>query len=122
MADVPATVISAAESSSVEQNVDNTIIPSNEEILKYFTINNKGKFKWIGPFESLKKFMSELMKSEKIWSAPGGHGRLLDLNDVAVRWYADNHSLRINGKLSEDFRSQLRNIASQESPNAEIVN
>ena len=53
MADVPAAVISAAESSSVEQNVDNTIIPINEEILKYFTINNKGKFKWIGPFESL---------------------------------------------------------------------
>ena len=112
----------ATESCSIEQNVDNTITLSNEEVSKYLTINNKGKFKWIGPFESLKMFMSELTKSEKIWSAPGGYCKLLELNDVAVRWYADSHSLTINGKLSDDFRSQLRNIASQERPEAEIVN
>ena len=115
-------VASAAESSSIKQNVDNIIISSNEEASKYLTINNKGKLKWNGPFESLKMLMSKLTKIEKIWSAPGGHCKLLELNDVAVRWYADSNSLTINGKLSEDFRSQLRNIASQECPEAEIAN
>ena len=79
-------VASAAESSSIKQNVDNIIISSNEEASKYLTINNKGKFKWNGPFESLKMLMSKLTKSEKIGSAPGGHCKLLELNDVAVRW------------------------------------
>ena len=54
--------------------------------------------------------MTELTKNESKWSASGGYCKLLELNDLAIRWYADSKSLTVNGKLSDDIKSELRNI------------
>ena len=109
-------VVCAAECSSVAQVVDNTIsLPiDKEEIRKYLTVNDKCKLKWIGPFDCLRMLMKELTNSESKWSSPGGHCKQLDINDLVVRWYSDTNSLTLKGKLSENFITELRNIASKE--------
>jgi hypothetical protein len=48
---------------------------------------------------------------------PGGYCKLLEVNDIAVRWYSDSNSLTLNGN-SSDIKSQLRNIASLAHPEA----
>jgi hypothetical protein len=62
--------------------------------------------------------MNELMKSDTKWSTPGGYYKLLEVNDIAVRWYSDSNSLTLNGNSSHDIKSQLRNIASLAHPEA----
>jgi hypothetical protein len=37
--------------------------------------------------------MNELTKSDTKWSTPGGYCKLLEVNDIAVRWYFDSNSL-----------------------------
>ena len=71
-----------------------------------------------GPFEVLKLLMNELTKSDTKWSTPGGYCKLLEVNDIAVRWYSDSNSSTLNGNSSDDNKSQLRNIASLAHPEA----
>jgi hypothetical protein len=40
---------------------------------KYLVVNDKNKFKRIGPFEGLKNLMNELTGEETKWSSPGGY-------------------------------------------------
>ena len=92
-----------------------------DNVVKYLTVSDKGKFKWNGPFQSLKMLMTELTKNESKWSASGGYCKLLELNDLAIRWYADSKSLTVNGKLSDDIKSELRNIAGLARPAVEVT-
>ena len=79
-----------------------------DNVVKYLTVSDKGKFKWNGPFQSLKMLMTELTKNESKWSASGGYCKLLELNDLAIRWYADS-------------KSELRNIAGLARPAVEVT-
>ncbi|CAB3999919.1 Hypothetical predicted protein [Paramuricea clavata] len=92
-----------------------------DNVVKYLTVSDKGKFKWNGPFQSLKMLMTELTKNESKWSASGGYCKLLELDDLAIRWYADSKSLTVNGKLSNDIKSELRNIAGLARPAVEVT-
>ena len=78
---------------------------------KYLKINERGKIKWTGPFTSLKLLMNELTEKECKWSTPGSSFKLLELDELSVRWYSDNNSLTINGfrvmKLNLSFGSLL---------------
>ena len=74
---------------------------------KYLVVNDKDKFKWIGPFEGLKNLMNELTGNETKWLSPGGYCKLLELNEVAVRWHSDSKSLKIITQLSINCKTQL---------------
>ena len=80
-------------------------------VSKYLVVKSKGKFKWNGSFEELKSLMSVLTEQETKWTAPGGNCKLLETNDITVRWYYSNNSLTINGTASEDIKSKLNKIA-----------
>jgi hypothetical protein len=66
--------------------------------------------------------MKELTKSEANWTSSGGYCKLLEVNDVTIRWYSDSKSLTLNGSSSEGIKSQIRNIASQVHPEAVTSN
>ena len=106
-------------SSDVEHVFDVISSPNQpnkvNKTVNYLTVSEKGKFKWHGPFEILKSFMKEVIKSGANWSSPGGHCRLLEANDVAVRWYSDSKSLTLNGSSSEIIKAQLRVIATSQA-------
>ena len=89
---------------------------------KYLVVNDKNKFKWIGSFEGLKNLMNELTGKQTKWSSPGGYCKLLELNEVAVRWYSDSKSLTINGKLCDDFKTQLIDLNKQLQLESEDTN
>ncbi|CAB4026123.1 Hypothetical predicted protein [Paramuricea clavata] len=89
---------------------------------KYLVVNDKNKFKWIGPFEGLKNLMNELTGKETKWSSPGGYCKLLELNEVVVRWYSDSNSLTINGKLCDEFKTQLIDLNKQLQLESEDTN
>jgi hypothetical protein len=62
--------------------------------VNYLTVNEKGKFKWIGSFEELKTLMNELTEKDLKWTSPGGHCKLLELDEAksdGIRTI--NHSL-----------------------------
>ncbi|CAB3986133.1 Hypothetical predicted protein [Paramuricea clavata] len=89
---------------------------------KYLVVNDKNTFKWIGPFEGLKNLMNELTGKETKWSSPGGYCKLLELNEVAVRWYSDSNSLTINGKSCDEFKTQLIHLNKQLQLESEDTN
>ena len=55
--------------------------------------------------------MKDLIEKKGRWTTPGGYCKLLDLDEVVVRWYMDSKSFTINGSSSEDIKSQLFVIA-----------
>ena len=63
------------------------------------------------PIRCSSKAYENLIEKEGRWTTPGGCCKLLDLDEVVVRWYTDNKSLRINGSSSEDIKSRLYIIA-----------
>ena len=116
----------AIVSSDLEQNLNGKSTSNRSNILdiavKHLTVSEKGKIKWNGPFEVLKSLMKELTKSEANWTSSGGYCKLLQVNDVTIRWYSDSKSLTLNGSSSEGIKSQIRNIASQVHPEAVTSN
>jgi hypothetical protein len=65
--------------------------------------------------------MYELTGKETKWSFPGGYCKLLELNEV-VRWYSDSNSLTINGKLCDEFKTQLIDLNKQLQLDSEDTN
>ena len=57
--------------------------------------------------------MNELTEKDLKWTSPGGHCKLLELDEAEIRWYSrsNNKSLTISGKASDDIKSQLRILA-----------
>jgi hypothetical protein len=56
--------------------------------------------------------MNKLTEKDSSWTTPGGYCKLLEIDDVVIRWYSDNKSLTISGKASDEFKTQLRTIIS----------
>jgi hypothetical protein len=65
----------------------------------------------VGSFEELKTLMNELTEKDLKRTSPGGHCKLLELDEAEIRWYSNNKSLTIRGKASDDIKSQLRILA-----------
>ena len=107
-----ATMSSTIECDLTNNNSDDQL-KHTENAANYLTVTEKGKFKWNGPFEDLKTLMNELTEKKTKWSMPSGHCKLLELDEVVVKWYSNSNSLTISGKLSEDIKTQLRIVAKQ---------
>ena len=111
-------------SSTLEQNLhENTTDNDNDNHtseVNNLTVNEKGKFKWHGSFESLKTLMNKITEKETKWSS-SGYCKMLDLDEVVVRWYSNNNSLTINGNMSENMKSQLRILAALTKADSETT-
>ena len=51
--------------------------------------------------------MNELTEKDLKWTSPGGHCKLLELDEAEIRLYSNNKSLTISGKANDDIKSQL---------------
>ena len=71
--------------------------------VNYLTVNEKGKFKWISSFQELKTLMNRLTEKDLKWTSPGGHCKLLELDEAEIRWYSNNKSLTICGKCERRY-------------------
>jgi hypothetical protein len=65
--------------------------------------------------------MNEITEEETKWSS-SGYCKMLDLDDIVVRWYSNNNSLTINGNISEDMKSQLRILATLTKADSQTTN
>lgn len=74
---------------------------------RHLRLTDKGGLKWYGSFESLETMMNELLKQPTKWSSPGGGSKLLDMDELVIRWYSQNNSLTVKGEASEDMKTQL---------------
>ena len=62
--------------------------------------------------------------SDGNWSTPGGHAKLYEDKDIALRWYSDTKSITLGGKLAKEFEEKLnsmvsvsQNVANEGTPN-----
>ena len=62
-------------------------------------VTDKGKFKWQGDFESLQLFLEDtcILNTKGRWPTPGGEAKLLNNDDITIRWYSQSGSLMISG-------------------------
>jgi hypothetical protein len=65
--------------------------------------------------------MNKITEQETKWSS-SGYCKMLDLDEVVVRWYSNNNSLTINGNMSENMKSQLRILAALTKADSETTN
>ena len=77
----------------------------------------EGKFKWLGDFELLKRFVETILNIKGKWKVPRGSCKELKTADITVRWY-ENGSLLIQGSMMEEYKGILQKIATIK-PNCE---
>ena len=60
--------------------------------------------------------------SDGNWSTPGGHSKLYQDEDIALKWYSDTKSIILGGKLAKEFEEKLNSMASisQELANEDL--
>ena len=111
------------ETASVCHIINPNVGSSNvEECKRNLIITNKDCFKWFGEFGALQMLFNDILKSEISWSKPGGSCRKLEVDQLTVRWYSDNHSLTINGSKDEEIKSCLRDLAKEVVDHEDTVN
>ena len=82
-------------------------------LLHDLSISHKGKLVWTSSFEALQSFVSEALNlSDGKWSTPGGHAKLYENEDIAIRWYSDTKSITLSGNLAKEFEEKLNSMAS----------
>ncbi|CAB4025037.1 Scavenger receptor cysteine-rich type 1 M130, partial [Paramuricea clavata] len=68
--------------------------------------------------------MNELLETQTKWSSPGGHCKLLEMDNFEMRWYSNNYSLIIKGEQDEveEINSRLRIMANLADKETELSN
>ena len=82
-------------------------------LLHGLSISHSGTFVWISSFEALQSFVREALNlSDGNWSTPGGHAKLYEDKDIALRWYSDTKSITLGGKFAKEFEEKLNSMVS----------
>ena len=92
-------------------------------LLHDLAISHKGKLVWTSSYEALQSFVREALNlSDGNWSTPGGHAKLYQDEDIALKWYSDTKSIILSGKLAKEFEEKLNSMASisQELANEDL--
>ena len=92
-------------------------------LLHDLAISHKGKLVWTSSYEALQSFVREALNlSDGNWSTPGGHAKLYQDEDIALKWYSDTKSVILSGKLAKEFEEKLNCMASisQELANEDL--
>ena len=66
-----------------------------------------GKFKWLGDFELLKRFVETILNIKGKWKVPRGGCKELKTADITLRWY-ENGSLLIQGSMMEEYKGSCK--------------
>ena len=94
-------------------------------LLHGLSISHERKLVRTSSFEALQSFVREALNlSDGNWSKPGGHAKLYEEEDIALRWYSDAKSITPGGKLAKEFEEKLnsmasisQNLANEDTPN-----
>ena len=62
---------------------------------------------WTGDYESLKHFVSELLKIDGIWSHPGGDKKLFTSEYVTISWRKSKNVILVDGERAVDIIKEL---------------
>ena len=90
-------------------------------LLHDLAISHKGKLVWTSSYEALQSFVREALNlSDGNWSTPGGHAKLYQDEDIALKWYSDTKSIILSSKLAKEFEKKLKSMASQELANEDL--
>ncbi|CAB3990522.1 Hypothetical predicted protein [Paramuricea clavata] len=72
-------------------------------LLHNLSTSSKGKLKWTADFETLQRFVAEvLVLSDGEWTTPGRHAKLYQNESISIRWYSDTESITISADLAND--------------------
>ena len=69
--------------------------------------SSKGKLKWEGDFNSLKRLFDEILDSSTVWTSPGGNNKKCECDGLILRWYPSLGSLTLNGDNADKVKAQL---------------
>ena len=69
--------------------------------------SSKGKLKWEGDFNSLKRLFDEILDSSTEWTSPGGNNKKCECDGLILRWYPSSGSLTLNGDNADKVKAQL---------------
>ena len=70
----------------------------------------KGNFRWTGTFDDLKKLLTSFGSLNDKWSSSGGNRKMIEGDDVSLRWYVSSGTLMIKGEKAIEIGSQLRTL------------
>ena len=87
---------------------------SKRNVNQHLRVTSKGSFKWHGTFEELQVFVNEELEIQTKWSSPRGGLKLLETDDLSIRWYSTSFSLIVKGKDSEDLKEKLLLLSKKE--------
>ena len=62
------------------------------KLKQFLSINKKEKLCWTGDFDSLKRFLNDILNVKGQWSSPGGEAKALYDEEVLIRWYGSKQS------------------------------
>ena len=62
---------------------------------------------WTGDFESLKKFVSEHLKVDGVWSSPGSDKKLFTSENVIISWRKSKGILLVSGEKAVNVVNEL---------------
>lgn len=85
---------------------------SQSESTKSLFITSKGKLKWNGSFNSLQQFVDEILNIKGKWSSPGGGSKVLQGDEIIIRWYyGNNNTLTLAGSCADELKLKLNSLA-----------
>ena len=62
---------------------------------------------WSGDFESLKRFVSESLKLDGVWSQPGGDKKVFTAKDVCIIWRRNKSFLVFEGVKANELKKEF---------------
>lgn len=112
-------------------SIDNTNIIRQNLVLNkinkdkdhlYLSYDGK-RVKWTSSFESLKKFVEDIIKEPGKWSSPGGTSRKFTSpnSDLSITWYHNKQkTLLFQGKSGDKLKRELIKICEETASNVNI--
>lgn len=96
---------------------------AEQSLLHNLSVNDKGKLIWNSSYDSLQKFVEEVLNLPiGEWSSPGGDAKLFESEGVSIRWYAKAKTITINGRDKDQIEEKLNSVASIAKRLAEASN
>lgn len=68
------------------------------------------KLKWLGDFDSFRRFVEDILNIKGEWKVPRGSCRQLKTQDITIRWY-ENRSVLLDGTMKDEYIGILKKIA-----------
>ena len=90
--------------------LEDLVVSDGDCLRKLLEITSKGKLKWLGDFKSFQQFVEDVMEIKSKWSSPGGECKLIETDDVSIRWYPSKQTFTVGGLKGKEIKARLSSL------------